>query len=157
MWYRASPAHLRCRTSTRHARRAASISRRPRRTFPAPLRPSAPARRPQLRAPPASDARRDPKPRRRERRPRASAERLLLTGTRRCQSHAQPRSRPMGCRLLPPPRAAAAAAAERLLLPHPSAEPGGPALTVEAGGRRQGLLPFLAVVVVVVQGWRRLN
>ncbi|KAH0519305.1 60S ribosomal protein L7a [Microtus ochrogaster] len=57
----ASPAHLRCRTSTRHARPAASISWRLRRTSPDPLRPPAPARRPQLRAPPAR-FRRPPRP-----------------------------------------------------------------------------------------------
>jgi hypothetical protein len=67
-----------------------------------PLRWPASACHPELRAPPAPDAHRDPKPRRPRRRPRASAERLLLTGARRCQSYAQSRSQPMSCRLLPP-------------------------------------------------------
>lgn len=152
---RAPHAHLRGRTSTRHARPVASIPQCSRRTSHAPLRWPAPACHPSLRAPPAPDAHRDPKPLRLERRPRASAERLLLTGARGCQSYAQPRPRPIGYRLLPPtptPTPARRPRPSGSSSPIPPLSPAAPRSLLRPAGGGRGCSPSSQLLLLLCKG-----
>lgn len=98
-----------------------------------------------------------PRPQKATERPGARQAPILLTGDGSCQSPGHRRPGPMSCLLLPPPAPRRWRRPGRLLLPHPLHQALGPSLTVEAGRLRQRLATFLAVVVVVVQGRRRLD